>query len=153
MGSVSSTSSNLSNLLQSLGAESPALASLLSTSKMQSALEKASPGDLVQLSDQAMQLQQVGLLFGGTDGTQSNAFNPASDSLFSILGPASSNASPDPLIQALESSLGIAGANGATSSSSTANSIASSNSSLRAQELESLFGSPQIVEPFLNTLG
>jgi hypothetical protein len=151
MGSVSSTSSNLSNLLQALGAESPALASLLSTSKMQSALEKASPGDLVQLSDQAMQLQQVGLLFGSTDGTQTNAFNPAPDSLFSILGPASSNPSPDPLIQALESSLGIAGSNGATSP--TTNSIANSASSLQAQELESLFGSPQTVDPFLNTLG
>jgi hypothetical protein len=153
MGSVSSTSSNVSNLLQALGAESPALASLLSTSKMQSALEKASPGDLVQLSDQAMQLQQVGLLFGSTDGTQSNAFNPASDSLFSILGPASSDPSPDPLIQALESSLGLGGANPATSSSSTATQIANSTSSLQAQELDSLFGSPQTVDPFLNTLG
>jgi hypothetical protein len=82
MGSVSSTSSNLSNLLQALGAESPALASVLSTSKMQSAL--------------------------GTNGA-----NP----------------------------------------SSTANPIASSTSSLQAQELESLFGSPQTVDPFLNTLG
>jgi hypothetical protein len=144
MGSV-----NLSNLLQSLGAESPALASLLSTTKMQSALEQASPGDLVQLSDQAMRLQQVGLLFGSTDGTQSNAFNPAPDSLFSILGPANSNPSPDPVMQALESSLGLAGAN----PSSTTNPITSPTSSLQAQELESLFGSPQAIDPFLNTLG
>jgi hypothetical protein len=119
---------------------------------MQSALANASPGDLVQLSDQAMQLQQVGLLFGSTDGTQSNAFNPASDSLFSILGPASSNASPDPVIQALESSLGIAGSNGAPSSPSTTD-LASATSSLQTQALESLFGSPQTVDPFLNTLG
>jgi len=144
MGSV-----NLSNLLQSLGAESPALASLLSTTKMQSALEQASPGDLVQLSDQAMRLRQVGLLFGSTDGTQSNAFNPAPDSLFSILGPANSNSSPDPVMQALESSLGLAEAN----PSSTTNPIASPTSSLQAQELESLFGSPQAIDPFLNTLG
>jgi hypothetical protein len=102
----------------------------------------------------------VDMLFGGTQSMGSinlsnllHALGAESDSLFSILGPASSNASPDPLIQALESSLGIAGANGATSSSSTANSIASSNSSLQAQELDSLFGSPQMVEPFLNTLG
>jgi len=140
---------NLSNLLQSLGAESPALASLLSTTKMQSALEQASPGDLVQLSDQAMRLRQVGLLFGSTDGTQSNAFNPAPDSLFSILGPANSNSSPDPIMQALESSLGLAEAN----PSSTTNPIASPTGSLQAQELESLFGSPQAIDPFLNTLG
>lgn len=144
MGSV-----NLSNLLQSLGAESPALASLLSTAKMQSALSQDSPGDLVQLSDQAMQLQQVGLLFASTDGTESNAFNPAPDSLFSILGAADSNPSADPLMQALESSLGPAAAN----PSSTADPIAGSTSSLQAQELESLFGSPQTVDPFLNTLG
>jgi len=144
MGSV-----NLSNLLQSLGAESPALASLLSTTKMQSALEQASPGDLVQLSDQAIRLQQVGLLFGSTAGTQSNAFNPAPDSLFSILGPANSNPSPDPLMQALESSRGLAEAN----PSSTTNPIASPTGSLQAQELESLFGSPQAIDPFLNTLG
>jgi hypothetical protein len=149
MGSVSSTSSNLSNLLQALGAESPALASVLSTSKMQSALKNAAPGDLVQLSDQAMRLRQVGLLFGSTDGTQSNAFNPAPDSLFSILGPANSNSSPDPVMQALESSLGLAEAN----PSSTTNPIASPTGSLQAQELESLFGSPQAIDPFLNTLG
>jgi hypothetical protein len=75
------------------------------------------------------------------------------DSLFSILGPKNSNASPDPLIQALESSLGIGSANGAASSSSTVNSIASFSSSLLAQELESLFGSPQMVDSFLRTLG
>jgi hypothetical protein len=96
-----------------------------------------------------MQLQQVGLLFASTDGAESNAFNPAPDSLFSILGAANSNPSPDPLMHALESSLGPAAAN----SSSTPNPIADSTSSLQAQELESLFGSPQTVQPFLNTLG
>src|SRR5579864_1255638 len=104
MSSVSSASSALSNLLQTLSAESPQLSSFLSTPKMQSVLEKASPGDLVQLSDQALQLQQVGLLFGNSDSTQSTG-----DSLFSMLSPGSSNAEPDPIIQALESSLGAGG--------------------------------------------
>jgi len=107
MGSISSTNSNLSNLLQTLQAESPQLSSILSTPNMQSALENASPGDLVQLSDQALQLQQVGLLFGNPDGTQSTGFTQ----------------------------------------------IANGASGFQAQELNALFGTPQMVDPFLNTLG
>jgi hypothetical protein len=136
MSSVSSTSSGLSNLLQTLSAESPQLSSLLSTPKMQSALEKASPGDLVQLSDQALQLQQVGLLFGSSNSTQST-----SDSLFSMLSPGSSNAEPDPIIQALESSLGAGGSSSAgtpiggqaASTSASPSQIASATSNLQAQ--------------------
>jgi len=153
MGSINSTSPNLSNLLQTLQAESPELSSILSTSQMESALAKASPGDLVQLSDQALQLQQVGLMFGNPDGTQSGGFNSAADSLFSILSPASSNPSPDPMMQALESSLGIGGSNRATSGSTPANQIASNARTFQAQELDALFGTPQTVDLFLNTLG
>ena len=134
MGPLNSSGHIRSNLLQSLSGELPEL----STDSLQSALEKASPGDLIQLSDQALELQQVGLLFGNQADTQSTAFNPAPDSLFSILGPASSNASPDPVLQALESSL--ASPNGATSSP-------------KAGELDTLFGAPQDVDPFLNMLG
>src|ERR1700676_318146 len=116
MGSVNSTSSNLSLLLQTLSADSPQLSSMLATPNMKSALEKATPADLVQLSDQALQLQQVGLMFGSTDGTQSTGLNSFPDSLFSA-SPGSSPTQPGLMLQALESSLGIAGANGATSSS------------------------------------
>ena len=153
MGSISSTNSNLSNLLQTLQAESPQLSSILSTPNMQSALENASPGDLVQLSDQALQLQQVGLLFGNPDGTQSTGFT-SPDSLFSLLEPQPQTAQTDPLIQALESSLGVAGANGTTTSdSTTSNQLANVASGFQAQELNALFGTPQMVDPFLNTLG
>ena len=161
MGSVSSINSNLTNILQTLSAESPELSSTLATPQMQSALEKASSGDLVQLSDQALQLQEVGLMFGSADGTQSNGLNSLSDSLFSALSPNSSTTQPDPLVQALDSSLGITGANGATSgtagsnttASSLADQIASSASSFQAQALDALFNSTQPADPSLNTLG
>ena len=79
MGSVSSASSILSNVLQNLSAESPQLSTILSTSKVQSALAKASPGDIAELSNEALQLQQVGVLFGNAGGTQSAGLS-ASDS-------------------------------------------------------------------------
>lgn len=157
MGSVSSTSPDLSNLLQTLSAESPVLSSVLSTPNVQSALEKASPGDLVELSDQALQLQQVGLLFGSPDGTQSSG-----DSLFSLLSPgtSTSNAEPDPIMQALESSLGVGSSSAGTpangqpaSTSATPSQIASAASNLQAQNLETLFGATPTVDPLLNTLG
>jgi hypothetical protein len=161
MDSVSSTSSNLSNLLQTLDNSSPELSSLLSTPQMQTALGKASPGDLVQLSDQAMELQQVGLMFGSSDSSQSTAFNSAPDSIFSALSPNNSTTQPDLLLQALDSSLGVTGANGARSSStgststssSLAAQIASSASSFQAQALDALFNSTQPADPSLNTLG
>ena len=152
MGSVNS-SSNLSNLLQTLQAESPQLSSFLAAPNVQAALEKASPGDLVQLSDQALQLQQVGLLFGSPDGTPSSP-SPA-DSLSSVLLSSNSATQPDPILQALELSVGAGGTNGAASSSAPASQIANNANSLQAQEMDALFGvtPAPAVQPFLNTVG
>jgi hypothetical protein len=149
MGSVSSTSSNLSNLLQTLSAASPQLSSLLSTSQMQSALDKASPGDLAQLSDQALQLQQVGSMFGGVDGTQSTGLTSALDNLFSVPPPDGTTIQPDPILQLLESLVGATGANDGTSSSAGSNQVAGSAISFQAQELSSLFGATRPVDPLL----
>jgi hypothetical protein len=101
MGSVNSTSSNLSNLLQTLSTESPELSSILTTPQMQSALEKAPPGDLVQLSDQAMQLQQIGVLFGLTDGTQPTGVTSSVDSILSALSPSIASSSQAQELQGL----------------------------------------------------
>jgi hypothetical protein len=152
MGSVSSTSPNLSTLLQNLSVESPQLSSMLSTPEMQSALQKASPGDLAQLSDQALQLQQVGLLFGNSGSTASTGASD-SNSLFSVLSPGSSAAGPEQILEALDSSLGVAAPNGATPNSTSSNQVASSVSGFQAQELNALFGATQTVDPLLNTLG
>src|SRR5208283_4184499 len=107
MGSASSTNatnSNLSSLLQTLSSASPQLSSLLSSSKIQSALAQSSPQDVVQLSEQALELQQTDLLFGSSIGTQSVAFGSGSDSLLSSLYSGSADGASNAILQALESS-------------------------------------------------
>ena len=70
MSSVSAVPSGVADLLQTFSkAGSSALPSALSSTAVQSALELASPGDLVQLSQQALALQQVGGLLGGSDSS------------------------------------------------------------------------------------
>jgi hypothetical protein len=130
MGSVSSTSPALLNLLQSVATDSPQFSSILSMPNVQSALRSASPGDLVQLSDQALELQQVGELFGTSDGTQSSGFTSTSDYLF----PGSSSDNPDTepnlMLQALQDSVALPGT------------TASAASASQVQPMEGLFGVP-----------
>ena len=71
MSSVSPISTGISDLMQMYSnVATPAMSSLLSSSQMQAALAKASPVDIVQLSDQAMQLQEVAGLFGAANPLQ-----------------------------------------------------------------------------------
>jgi hypothetical protein len=92
MGSVASTSNGLSDLLQTLTNENSPLLSTLSSPAIQAALQNAPASDIVQISDQAMQLQDAEALFG----TPATASTPT-DSLFAALTPAgSSAASPAP---------------------------------------------------------
>ena len=153
MGPISSTSPNVTDLLQTLSTEEPELSSILSTPSLQAALEKASPGDLVQLSDQALQLQQVGLLFGSADGTEASGLNSLLDSLFPGQAPQGSSNQPDPLLQALDSSLGISGANAITPGSAPSTQIATSAGGFQAQELNALFAAAQPANPSFDTLG
>jgi len=51
----------------------PAVSSLLSSANVQAALAKASPTDIVQLSDQAIQLQMADGLFGGANASSQTA--------------------------------------------------------------------------------
>jgi hypothetical protein len=90
ISSVSSTSS-LVNLMQMLtSAAPPAVASLLASKNVQAALAKASPTDIVQLSDQAMQLQMADGLFGGSSASSQTM--TMADLFASILSPPSSSA-------------------------------------------------------------
>jgi hypothetical protein len=50
-------------------AATPAFSAVLSSKTMQTALAKAPPADIAQLSDQAMQLQEADGLFGATAAT------------------------------------------------------------------------------------
>jgi hypothetical protein len=66
MGSVASVNPGVSDVLQILSnAGSTSLSSALSSKSVRSALESASSGDIVQLSQQALQLQEASDLFGG----------------------------------------------------------------------------------------
>jgi hypothetical protein len=60
MGSVSTINPGVASLLQTLSNVSPAL----SSPAVQSALENASPQDVVQLSEAATQLESVDAMFG-----------------------------------------------------------------------------------------
>jgi hypothetical protein len=89
MGSVASTSNGLSDLLQTLTNENSPLLSTLSSPAIQAALENAPASDIVQISSQATQLQNVEALFGapGTAATPT-------DSLFAALTPPGATATP-----------------------------------------------------------
>jgi len=135
MGSVNSPSSNLSNLLQTLSAESPVLSSVLSAPGVQTALAKQPAGDLVQLSDEAVKMQEASLLFAS---------------------PATPVSASDSILQALQSSLtNEAEAAGASvpATSSLANQTTSIASTSQAQELAALFGTGSTVDPFFNIVG
>ena len=67
MGSVGSVNPGIGDLLQSLYNNGASLSPVLSSSAVESALQTASPADLVQLSAQALQLQQTADLFGTYD--------------------------------------------------------------------------------------
>jgi hypothetical protein len=126
MGSISSPSSVLSSLFQTLSAQSPQLSSILSTPNVKAALEKAPVGDLVTLSDQALQLQETSLLFGAP----AQNWETGSNSVF----------------QALESAVNPAPSSGTDP-------IASIASNQQVQELDAFFGAPATVNPpLLNTL-
>jgi hypothetical protein len=129
MGSVSSASSVLSSLIQTLGTESPTLSSVFSSPNVQSALQKASPEDVVQLSDDAVQFQEASLLFGNATVT-----------------PTSDDAS-DSILQSLQSSLAIQSG----VASSTAAGITAPATDSQAQDLASLFGTTTTTSPTLNT--
>jgi len=86
MSSTSSTTAGITDLMQLVsGAATPALSSLLSSSKLQSALAKAPPADIAQLSDQAMQLQEIDGLFGASAPTPTESSGMAMQDLLTSI--------------------------------------------------------------------
>jgi hypothetical protein len=80
MSPVSANSSGVADLLQTFSgtgasANSSVLSSTLASTQVQTALQNASPGDIVQLSEQAVQLQQVAGLFGSSEQAANAASN------------------------------------------------------------------------------
>jgi hypothetical protein len=117
MGSIPSVNPGVSDLLQTLSsAESASGSTVLSSPAVQSALQNASPGDIVQLSARALQLQEADGLFGSAESTQTAV---------SIVQ------------QALNSSKSSSTTIGATTSSSTA---ATALAASQLEEVTGLFG-------------
>jgi len=138
MGAIASTNFSLANLLQTLTSTgSPGLSTALSSSAVQSALQNG-PSDTVELSEEAVQLQEASLLFGGS--------NPAdTGTLPSAL---------DPLLSAPAASGG--GSSGSTASSSTpsvANQLSSYQTDLQSEEMQALFGIAPASSPPSSLIG
>ncbi len=125
---VSTTSSVVSNLLQTLSADSPTLSTALSSPNVQSALQNASPTDVVQLSDDAVKFQEATVLFGDGSSTSTPSAQTASDTI----------------LQSLESSLQTQAS--AATPTSTALSTPTST-----PDLASLFDTPATAGSSLNT--
>jgi hypothetical protein len=83
MGTVP-TSAGLADLMQALSNAGSPLASTLSSPAVQSALENASPADIVKLSDQALALQETDTLFGISDSTTGSATTDGSNLLAAL---------------------------------------------------------------------
>jgi hypothetical protein len=137
VSSVNPGLADLSQLLSSTG--SSTVTSALSTPAVQSALQNASPTDLVQLSAQALQLQAVGSLFTNPDSS-------------------STGATPETLLfQALSSSLTQstnAGSSGSgTTAASSSESSANATAALALEQAYGLFGSSSSSGPSVSFLG
>ena len=125
MGSVSSSlNPGVADLLQTLTSVNSPIAS---SQSVVSALEKAPPADIVQLSVEATQLEGVDALFGISSPTTSSATNM--DTLFGL--PAQSTSSTNSIFQSMENA-------GATLS--PAEQAASDQSALQSQLAQGLFG-------------
>jgi hypothetical protein len=120
MSSVSATNPGLTDLLQTLSnVNSP----VLSSPAVVSALQGATPRDIVQLSSEATELQNIGVLFGLSNGTTS-APTPLED----LQNVVSASAAP------------AAAASSASSSGSTTAQLANYQQDLQLQEMQGLLG-------------
>jgi hypothetical protein len=144
MSTVTAVNSGVADLLQIFSnAGSPSLASALSSSGVQSALQGASPADIVQLSDQALQLQVANDLFASADPSQTGG-------LFSAASPSSSSLALENLLTNLYSPPSTASpAIPAAPAPSLADQIATYQGNLQAEQLQAFFG----VNPTSGTSG
>jgi hypothetical protein len=119
---VASTSNGLSDLMQTLTNDNSPLLSTLSSPTVEAALENAPASDIVQISDEALQLQTTDALFG-----ISNTSSSSTDNLFSALASVGSSATSS--------------ASGSTldPGSSLADQLAAYQGNLQTQETQALF--------------
>jgi hypothetical protein len=147
MGSITTNGFSVANLVQNLtGAGSPQLAATLSSPAVQTAIQNAPASDLVDLSSQALKLQETDQLFGDGSATPSAADTAT---LASTLYPLST------LLAAADAAANKAPGSGAPSPSLTASSSATSLASQLAEyqgdslaeEMQTLFGIAPTASP------
>jgi hypothetical protein len=126
MGSVSTINPGVASLLQTLSNVSPAL----SSPAVQSALENASPQDVVQLSEAATQLESVDAMFGVP--SSSSTASPLNLEALLTGSAGAATASPDAASNALSSSPAV-------STASSPDQLANYQTALQAQVTQGLF--------------
>lgn len=118
MGSISSVNPGITNLLQTLSnVDSP----VLSSPSVLSALQKASPSDVVQLSSAALQLENA-------------------DAMFGMPAPNSSTTDLTSLLATLEAPQATQSPSLTSSTASPADQAASYQAALQQSETQTLFG-------------
>jgi len=133
MGSVA-INPGVSSLIETLSnSGSPGLSAALSSPTVQSAIANAAPGDLAQLSDQALQLQEASALFGTATQTTSTA-NP-SDLLQSLGASLLASLTATPASTSSNSTADAA----STDTASVANQLAAYQSVLQAEQVQAMF--------------
>jgi hypothetical protein len=144
MSTVTPVNPGVADLLQILSnAGSPSLSNALSSSNVESALQASSPADIVQLSNQALQLQVANDLFAGSDPSQTNG-------LFSTSSPSNSSAALENLLSNLYSPPSTAlPAGPAAPAPTVADQIATYQGELQTEQLQALFG----IDPTAGTSG
>jgi len=126
MGSISSVNPGITNLLQTLSnVDFP----VLSSPSVLSALQKASPSDVVQLSTAALQLENVDAMFGMPAAPSSSTTD-----LTSLLTSLEDPQAPTPLA-ANNQALSLT-----SSTASPADQAASYQAALQQSETQTLFG-------------
>jgi len=92
MGSVASTNNGLSDLLQTLTNDNSPLLSTLSSPAVEAALKNAPAADIVEISAQAVQLQETDSLFG----TSTTSTTPTGSLYAALASPGSSAGAASP---------------------------------------------------------
>jgi hypothetical protein len=128
MGSVSSANSGITTLLQTLtNLNSPVMSSKATVS----ALESASPSDIVSLSDAATQLQGVSELFGLSGGSSTSS--SVSSLSYLLGGSLAANSS--------QTNSSSANSTAAASTSSATDQLANYEATLQQEQTQALLGS------------
>jgi hypothetical protein len=123
MGAVPTSDFSLGNLLQTLtSTDSPQLSAVLSSPTVQTALQTAPSGDVAEMVELALQLEESSLLFENSNTAGVATLPAVLDSLSSLASSTLSTAAPG------------------SSTAPLANQLSGYQSELQSEEMQALFG-------------